>query len=290
MATVLDRRTRGTKESLSAKSLVFQRGNRVRSLQKTRRRLILRFKHVLALLLLLVGFFLAFERAYLFLISWEKLTIKTVDVRCSRDSIRQTVVDSLGGRRLGNILLCDISALQSELQALPWTKDVRVQKVFPSSLRVEVIERVPVAMIMADGLYLVDEEGLRLERVTAREEWPFPLITDEKAFTVHFEEKWAAVEAVLGALPPEDKDNLLAIDCSESTRLRLRFKNDPVDFIVESSSAAEKLALFRSRRPEWESLVDNLASVDLRFPNRIILCPGEKGENDLDANSDKEVP
>lgn len=271
MATYVDRLERGKKVPLFARPRAFQRGERDASLQKNRRRRVLRLRHVISLLLLLAGFFAGFREAYLFLITWDELTIRSVEVRCAKDNLRRALESHFASPRLGNILLCDIQALRSEVKCLSWVKDVRIQKVFPSALRLEIVERVPFALLERNGLSLADESGTVMEKVILPGEYDLPVVSDEDGFSSRFLEKWAAARDCLQSLPGDERARLAGIQCSDFGRLELSFNDDPVRVVLAAGSTAAGLALFRSRRPEWEQRFGPLAAVNLGYEGRVYL-------------------
>jgi cell division septal protein FtsQ len=267
----------------------YQRGDRTLSLQKSRRRRVLRLRHVLGLLVIAAGFFVAFERAYLFLISSDDLAIRTVRVRCGDESLFASLEGRFAGRRLGNILLFDINTLRSELRADAWVRDVSVRKVFPSSLDVDVIERKPFVLLEDGGLSLVDKDGVVLEKPASAERWDLPVVRGRGLVEPGSPERWEAVKAVLAGLPPEESARLRALECSPYGDITLSFEDDPLRIIVDSDSAAEKLALVRSLRAEWESRFGALDSADLRFSDRVILSPSRSGDGTPAVSPDKET-
>ena len=55
-----------------------------------------------------------------------------------------------------NILGLDIDALKARLRASPWVADATVSRTLPDTLRVEIHERVPLALAEVERLYLMD--------------------------------------------------------------------------------------------------------------------------------------
>jgi cell division septal protein FtsQ len=271
MATVIGDLGREKNGSLFARRPFLRPGERDLPLQKNRRRRSLRLKHVLILLGLQAGFFLAVRSAYLFLITWDELAIRKVEVVCAKDNLRQTLENHFAMPRLGNILLCDLQALCGDIRRLAWVKDVSIQKVFPSQLRITVVERTPFAVLERDGLCLADKEGRVLEKVYSLEEYRLPVISDESRFASNFLDKWEAAGRCLEALPRAERDRLAGIRCGNYGSLELLFKDDPVRIVVGRGSPAESLALFRRRRPEWERLFGPLAAVNMSYDGRVYL-------------------
>ncbi|MGB8959751.1 MAG: FtsQ-type POTRA domain-containing protein [Candidatus Aminicenantales bacterium] len=286
MATITSELGRERKPPLFARRLFLRPGEKALALKKNRRRRVFRVRHVLFLLALQAGFFLALREAYLFLITWDELAIRKVQVVCAKDNLRQALESYFASPRLGNILLCDLESVRAQVRRLAWVKDASVQKVFPSGLRITVVERTPFALLDKDGLRLADEEGHALEPVYALEEYALPVISDETGFASGFTEKWDAASRCYKSLPPVEKDRLLGIRCSDFGTLELAFKDDPVRIVVSAGSPAANLAAFRGRRAEWEGLFGPLALVNMSFDGRVYLRPAAPAGGDL-AQSDK---
>jgi hypothetical protein len=289
MATMIHQRAAGKRIPFAGRPLVFQRGHRSPSLQRSRKRLTLRLKHVLALFAVLAGFFVALDRVYLFLISWDRLTIRTFELRGGRDEVRGTLDRILRSRPLGNILLCDLQILQDGLKACPWVKDARVQKVFPSSLRIEITERLPFALLEKGGLSLVAEDGTVLEPSVPADTWPLPVVRDEGSFLFRFREKWETARACLEGLSVAERARLASLECSDDGRVTLQFREDPLRLILDGTGVREKLDFFTAHREAWESQFGALDYVDLRFDGRAIVRPLELQAEGPSAKSQKEA-
>lgn len=281
MATVIGEIGRERKPPLFARRFFLRPDEKALAIQKNRRRRILRVRHILLLLALQAGFFLALREAYLFLITWDELAIRKVQVVCARDNLRQTLESYFAVPRLGNILLCDLDAVRAQVRRLAWVKDASVQKVFPSGLRITVVERTPFVLLDRNGLCLADEEGHALEPVYSLEEYALPVVSDETGFASGFYDKWDAASRCYKDLPPAERNTLLGIRCSDFGTLELAFKDDPVRVIVGAASPAADLAAFRARRVEWEGLFGPLALVNMSFDGRVYLRPAEPVADDL---------
>ncbi|HMA54850.1 MAG TPA: FtsQ-type POTRA domain-containing protein [Acidobacteriota bacterium] len=281
MATLISDLGRERKPPLFTRRLFLRPGEKARVLRRSRRRRALRVRHVLLLFALQAAFFLALREAYLFLITWDELAIRKVQVVCAKDNLRQTLESYFALPRLGNILLCDLEAVRAQVRRLAWVKDASVQKVFPSGLRITVVERTPFALLDRGGLCLADEDGRALEPVYALEEYALPVISDETGFASGFADKWDAARRCYRTLPPAESGRLLGIRCSDFGTLELAFRDDPVRIVVSAASPARDLAAFRGRRAEWEDRFGPLALVNMSFDGRVYLRPVEPSGDDL---------
>lgn len=89
----------------------------------------------------------------------ERLRVGRVEVEGSRFLSEGEVRELLGPAVGENILGLDIEALKARLRASPWVADATVQRTLPDTLRVEIRERVPLALAEVDRLYLMDADG-----------------------------------------------------------------------------------------------------------------------------------
>ena len=289
MATYLEHSPLAAKGAPPDSARVFQRRHGAAAVKGGRRKRVLRVGHVLALTLFVAGLFFALNRAYLFLISWEELTVRRIELSGGRDSVREALKAFLRTRPIGNILLCDISNLQRQLRSNPWVRDARIQKVFPATLKIEIEERQPLALLEKDGLALVDAEGTALERPAAADSWPgLPVVRDEAGFRDNFWVKWRAAAACLAALTPAERARLAVLECSDDGRLCLEFREDPVRLILDGTAVRERLDRFAACRADLEARLGPLEYADLRLGDRIVVRPRDPAPGAPPAKLQKE--
>ncbi len=75
-----------------------------------------------------------------------------------------------------HIFEADLQALEERIAKLPQVKRVRVARLFPSGIRIELEERRPVALIVDNGLWGVDDEGVLLPRLPSSHGLDYPVI------------------------------------------------------------------------------------------------------------------
>jgi cell division septal protein FtsQ len=272
-----------------AHPLVFQRGDGALRGRQAAKRAAVRSKHVLGMFCVLAAAFFGFARAYLFLISWDKLALRSVEVVCSRPSLKRGLDRAFAGQRLGNILLCDIDGLRAQIRTFPWVREARIRRVFPSALRVEIEERVPKALIERSGLILVDGEGAELGAPATPEETALPVLADREGFRNGRAEKLRLAWDCLDGLPAGERQAVARLDLSDFGTIELVFRDDPVRVRLGGREFAGKIRLFRERRAEWEGALGPLAGIDLRFDDRVyIKLRGPEGP-DVPAGPEKEA-
>jgi cell division septal protein FtsQ len=265
-----------------AHRLFLRPGGKALALRKDRKRRVFGPRQVLLLVLLQAAFFLALREAYLFLITWDQLAIRRVDVVCAKADLKRALDAHFAAPRLGNILLCDLDALRAQVRRLAWVEDAAVQKVFPSRLVITVEVRTPFLVLERGGaLWLADAEGRVLEPVYALDEYGLPVVSDEGGFASDFYGKWEAASRCFRSLPGDEAGRLAAIRCGDFGTLELAFKGDPVRVVVGAASPAADMARFRARRAEWEGLFGPLALVNLGFDGRVYVRTAEPAGDDV---------
>jgi cell division protein FtsQ len=107
------------------------------------------------LILVLVGAWTTYQRV----IGSDRLRVERVEVRGSHFLSEGEVRELLGPAVGENILSLDIGALKARLRSSPWVADATVTRTLPNLVRVEIQERVPLALAEVDRLYLMDGDG-----------------------------------------------------------------------------------------------------------------------------------
>ena len=89
----------------------------------------------------------------------DRLRVGRLEVRGSHFLSEGEVRELIGPAVGESILTLDIDALKARLRASPWVADATVTRALPDTLRVEIHERIPLALAELDRLYLMDQDG-----------------------------------------------------------------------------------------------------------------------------------
>jgi len=111
---------------------------------------------LLAVVVVVVG---ALWAGYAKTMASERLKVGRVEVRGSQFLSEGEVRELLGPAVGENILTLDIEALKARLRSSPWVADATVGRNLPDTLKVEIRERVPLALAEVERLYLMDKDG-----------------------------------------------------------------------------------------------------------------------------------
>jgi cell division septal protein FtsQ len=266
----------------------FRRKEKKTKPKKVQRRIKLKFRHILICFLLINGLFILLQRAYLFLISWDKLDVDRIEVFCPKVQIADDIRLFLEGKHLGNLLILDINTLKEKLVVHPWIKDIRVRKNFPSTLKISILERRPSAVLKKSGFFLIDREGVKLQELESLFSWDFPLFVDSKNFDENIAEKLDLGWTILDSLDPLEREAIAVLDLTEYENAKVKLKESRTWILIGGSRFQERMKLFRAQEPLFKRY-GPLEYVDLRFEERIYIKPQKIFANDISPSMIKEA-
>lgn len=132
----------------------------------------------LALYLLVLSLFVyGGHRLYTHLREDSVFALKEVEIRGGE---RLSEGQLLGILRVGersDLLTMELSEISKRLQAHPWIEEVKMEKVFPHKLSVQIVERKPIAILQMEEPYYVDAKGVIFAPVGERDGFDYPFIT-----------------------------------------------------------------------------------------------------------------
>ncbi|MCX8159632.1 MAG: FtsQ-type POTRA domain-containing protein [Candidatus Saccharicenans sp.] len=259
----------------AAGAVVFHRAARPAGFKGKSGKKQLRWTHLVGLFLSLVLLFLGVAQLYYYLITCDELRIKKVEVLSSSPELKQRVENYLLSRNPGNILICNLDYLRLNLTSLPGVKEVRVEKILPSTLRVEVFPRTPRVYVHRGLYFLVDEEGKVIRSEAEPSDPAFPVLEDEGGFNLAYQEKVSLACRALGGLDPEAKQFVRRLIFKADRRLEVELAEDPVRIIIDPENFPQQLPYYLANREAWTRLFGPLEYVDLRIEGRAYVKPLE---------------
>ena len=87
------------------------------------------------------------------------------------------ILEAAGIEKGINIFTFNMREAGRRIEEIPWIRRVHIEREFPDTIRIRVVERRPVAMIEVGGFYYVDEEGYIFAAADSVSGWDYPVLT-----------------------------------------------------------------------------------------------------------------
>lgn len=195
--------------------------------------------------------------------------LKQVD----RDTVYRIVSEAHGQ----DMPLVDLTKLRAELLQLGWIEDARVSRRLPDTLAIDLVERVPAAVLQRNQqLFLIDDKGHVLSAVDPHTmPVSLPLVIGDGV-----EAHVGQLQALIASQAPL-KQLIDGATWVGQRRWDLRFQSGETLSLPEGDDEALKaLALFAKKDQEARLLGQGYVRIDMRDPNRMVVRtssdPGER--------------
>jgi cell division protein FtsQ len=216
--------------------------------------------------------------------------LEQIEVTGNEHVSREAVLEKFAADQGRSVLRVPLDERRQELENIAWVEQATCQRLLPNRIRVEIVERRPVAFLrLATELALIDGHGVILER-PLQGEFRFPVVTgiseamprDERERRMQlFVQFMKDVEMAR----PGAAEQVSEVDLSESSDLRATLAGLPelgdpaqggqVSVLVHFGSGKyqDKFRTFVENLRQWRAAAGRLESVDLRFDRQVVVNP-----------------
>jgi cell division protein FtsQ len=187
----------------------------------------------------------------------------------------QTLLDGLSGQ---NILRVDFADYRQKLMDSPWVADAMMWRVLPSTVGVQIVERIPMAVArLGQQLFLVDERGAIIDEFGPQyQDFDLPLVDGlvrqpSKSGQVAANAAGVALtERFLEALRPQAdlRHRVSQIDVSDPHDVVALLNDSPTLLHLGDSRFVERIKMYLDLAPTLAQQFKEVDSVDLRFDER----------------------
>jgi cell division protein FtsQ len=131
-----------------------------------------------ALQLLVLSFFLFVSHwIYAHLLGDPYFRVREVEVEGGRKIPKETLLSLTVIEGMPNLFSVKLKEVVKRLESHPWIEQVRVRKVFPNKILIQIEEKKPMAIIQLEELYYIDTNGEIFSPVGDRDEYNYPYLT-----------------------------------------------------------------------------------------------------------------
>jgi len=179
-----------------------------------------------------------------------------------------------------NLMLLSLSEVEERLRENPWLDAVEIAKEPPHGLRIELTQRLPVALLLSAGkLAYADASGRAIMPVSS----PSEIETAKRGglLVVSFAHPMReggmrdvlAVAAAIGRVQPDWAAKLSQIEVLGEDDYRLSTEALPFSLLVSRNGVGPKAERLVRLLPELQRRYEKVEAVDLRFSRRIVVQP-----------------
>jgi cell division protein FtsQ len=193
------------------------------------------------------------------------LVVREVLVDGRQETSREQMLSALMVNRGDLILTFDVDAARERLQGLGWIASARVERHLPDTIRVSVVERVPVAIWQDKGKFLLVDMAGKVIGSNGLERFRDLKIIVGKDAPKHAQALFAMLQE-----HPKLMVRVKAAFRSGGRRWNLRMDNG-IDVRlpeIEAFVAWDRLAKYEAQH---NILGRDIGSIDLRLPDRVVV-------------------
>jgi len=207
-------------------------------------------------------------------------------VEVSRDQMLTVFGEDIGR----NIFFVPLAERRRQLEQIPWIQRATVMRFLPNQIRVDVVERQPVAFVrQGQQIGLVDANGVLLDMsptAMARHRYSFPVITgiDARDTLAARKARMAVYERLIGELDSGGRhfsEQISEIDLTDPEDARVLMPEPGRDILAHfgQDKFLERYQRYKAHIADWRQQYANLAAVDLRYDQQVVLemTPGAGG-------------
>ncbi|MCX7919097.1 MAG: FtsQ-type POTRA domain-containing protein [bacterium] len=127
---------------------------------------------LLMLIVILVGIQLT-----MFVFWSNYFSLRKVEISTTKQINRTEILNLADVQLQKNLVTLPTRNIIKRVMVHPWVKEVRIQKRFPATIRIDVVERSPIAVVCGKEMYGVDAEGYLLPGIYPESLQELPIVT-----------------------------------------------------------------------------------------------------------------
>ena len=181
-----------------------------------------------------------------------------------------------------NVFFVPLNERRKELEAIPWIQQATVMRLLPDQIRVDIVERKPVAFTRhGQQIGLVDASGVLLDMAPAAmaaHHYSFPVLTgidpgDKPASRQARMAVYLRMMSELDANGQHNSEQLSEIDLTDPEDAGVLMPEQGADILAHlgEDHFLERFQRYKDHIAEWRQQFPKLAEVDLRYDHQVVL-------------------
>jgi cell division protein FtsQ len=240
----------------------------------------------------LVGGFALYQVGSFFLYS-PRVTLASLDqieITGTHYLARQAIIEKFAQDENRSVLRVPLDDRRAALESIPWVDHAIVSRILPDRLRVEIVERSPVAFLRNGAdLGLVDGHGVLLDR-PVEGDFQFPVVSGISEATPASQREqrmgyYTQLMRDLTAVRPGAADHVSEVDLSDASDVRVTLAGlsemgitglddqGPVLVHFGTKDFDTKFRVLVDNISQWRASAGRVDSIDLRFSKQVVVNP-----------------
>jgi len=231
---------------------------------------------------------------------------KSIQMEGNLHVTRAQMLSVFGGDVERSIFEMPLAERRADLEQLPWVGHATVMRLLPNTVRIQIVERIPVAFVReGTKIELVDAHGVLLDMSSGAdgagrpaEKYSFPVLMgigmDDPLSTRAARMKlYMSFISALDAGRDKISEKLSEVDLSDPEDVKALIP-DPSgaggraqDVLVHfgSEKFLERYQKYEEHLAEWRSQYPKLASADMRYDGQVVLEMAKENSGPVSGNS-----
>jgi len=193
---------------------------------------------------------------------------------------RRQVMEPFGADLGRNIFSVPLEERRRQLEAIPWVESAAVIRLLPDGLRVDLVERTPMAFVrLGSRIALIDRNGVIMELPRSRK-YSFPVIKgmsegEPLSTRAARMQMYSALMRELDSEGAHYSQDLSEVDLADPEDVKVVVADPGGAVLVHlgSSDFLRRYKTYLAHLQEWRQQFQKVESVDLRYERQIIVNP-----------------
>ncbi|VAX23641.1 hypothetical protein MNBD_NITROSPINAE02-959 [hydrothermal vent metagenome] len=210
-------------------------------------------------------------------------SVKKVTVTGKRSVGEKKIMDMIGPALEINIFELNLEEIGERIEAHPWIREVEVRRELPHDLTVRLKERKPVAYVRlsGNGLWLMDDQGVLLDKINKDEDAGMITFTGLKidgrklkaGYEIGVDKIKSALDAArrLKGYMLFGKNRIHRIDLKDPEKLRVFFEGSEIALITPRSGWTDEIERLKVVDYIFRKKAGDIKSIDLTFVDKVIV-------------------
>ena len=193
------------------------------------------------------------------------LSIERVKITGQSETSEVEILDRLAIEQFGSLFTFDLDSARERVESLPWVAQATLKKLYPETLEIAVVERLPYALWRRDGeLSLIDPQGRVITNTIGDRYATLPLVIGPGANTRV--DEFLSLVLAHPTLTPQVRAGVLVLERRWNIVLA-----DEVEILLPVADSAASLARVVKADAASQLLARDIAIVDVRSPARFVV-------------------